>query len=1067
VYDAALLRPCAAWIMRRQPSMNLFSAVALRVVPVVAVALLGAWALFYVAFQEVVEVEIEARIEAEARALAHAVAGTLTATRRVGATEHAREAVATVLAGSNTSSALVIVDPSDRVLYSSQSEFAAEDSIMPAAGVPGWLHARVPLPGYDRLRLLAAQRGDVVREPFLRLHHTFLLSIGVALAAVIVGLLAAGRMVTTPLARIIEQMRRIRKSDDLSLRVDESGPSELRILSRAFNQMITQLRGTVVSKEYVESVLEAIPDGVIVTSIDGRIRGCNPALSQLIGTSEEEIVQMSLPELFGEGAIPTIPGAPPAGDHDRPVESVETEVRHRVGHPVPVLVSIGRLRGVIQAGNGSGEHATEAMVLTLRDISDRKRTEHVLEEARDAAEAANRTKSEFLANMSHEIRTPMNGVLGAAGLLLETSLGEEQRQWVETIRQCGDALLAVVNDILDFSKIEARRLIFEKVDLDLFETVEALADLFAEQVRNKKVELVISVDPALPPIVRGDPGRLRQVLINLINNAIKFTERGRVGVRVHRQDETDDTLIVRFAVSDTGIGISPSLMPHLFEPFTQADGSMTRKYGGTGLGLAISRQLVELMGGEIHVESTEGKGSTFWFTARFEKRGDAQVAPVALAHSLAGVRLMVVHLDAASRDALRFHAETWGMQVDVVNGADEALALARARAASGLPLAVGILDLHPPDLDGLAMARALTRDPATAGIEIILLASAPQGLDFDELEAAAVRRCLGKPVEYSRLREAVVSVCSREPRVASAGASAGASASPGASARTRPGAGQPEPPAPDPVLRDGRRQRVLVVEDNAVNQKVTVRMLARRGYTAEAVGNGLEALSALDRGDYDAVLMDCQMPEMDGYDATAEIRRREAGRTRIPIIAMTAHAMQGDREKCLAAGMDGYITKPVTLDALDAALAQFLRPRSSTLVRVTDTLEPRLFESEAGDGPRWSMEMLRMVFEADPALFDDIVTTYLVQTATCLDQLEAAVAARDIAAVRELAHGCKGASANCGMHPIAATMERIEERSRRGTLDDADMLVALARRQLERARRYLREQSDELRRTRA
>jgi PAS domain S-box-containing protein len=1048
VYDAALLRPCAARIMRRQPSMKFFSAVALRVVPVVAVALLGAWALFYVAFQEVVEVEVEERIEAEARALAHTVAGTLTATRRVGATEHAREAVATVLQGSHTSSALVIVDPSDRVLYSSQPEFAAESSIMPAAGVAGWLHARVPLPGDDRLTLLAAQRAAVVRAPFLRLHHMFLLSIAVALAAVIVGLLAAGRMVTAPLARIIEQMRRIRKSDDLAPRVDESGPSEVRILSRAFNQMIAQLRGTVVSKEYVESVLEAIPDGVIVTAIDGHIRGCNPALCQLLGASEEEIVQMSLAELFGEGSIPT---APPVGEQDRPVESVETEVRHRVGHTVPVLVSIGRLRGVIHAADGNGEHTSDALVLTLRDISDRKRAEHVLEEARDAAEAANRTKSEFLANMSHEIRTPMNGVLGAAGLLLETSLGEEQRQWVETIRRCGDALLAVVNDILDFSKIEAGRLIFEKVDLDLFETVEALADLFAEQVHNKDVELVISVDPALPPIVRGDPGRLRQVLINLINNAIKFTERGQVGVRVHRQDETDDTLIVRFAVSDTGIGIAPSLMPHLFEPFTQADGSMTRKYGGTGLGLAISRQLVELMGGEIHVESTEGQGSTFWFTARFEKRGDAQIAPVTLAHSLAGVHLLVVHHDGGSREALRFHAETWGMRVDVVTGADEALALARTRAASGAPFAVAILDQHPPDLDGLALARALTTDPATTRSEIILLSSSPRSLD---LEGAGVRRCLGKPVKYSRLREAVVSVCAREPRDASAGASA------------RPRTGQPAP-EPEPVQRAGRRQRVLVVEDNAVNQKVTVRMLARRGYTADAVGNGLEALTALERGDYDAVLMDCQMPEMDGYEATAEIRRREAGRTHVPIIAMTAHAMQGDREKCLAAGMDGYITKPVSLDALDAALAQFLRPRSDMIVRVTDTLEPRMFESEAGDGPRWSMEMLRMVFETDPALFDDIVTTYLAQTTACLDQLEAALAARDVAAVRELAHGCKGASANCGMHPIAATMERIEERGRRGTLDDADMLVALARRQLERARRYLREQSDELKRGRA
>jgi PAS domain S-box-containing protein len=1036
--------------MRRQPSMNLFSAVALRVVPVVAVALLGVWAMFYVGFQEVVEDELTARVEAEAHALAHAVAGTLTATRRAGATEHAREAVATVLQSAETSSALVIVDQSEIALYSSQPAFLGEGAPMPETGVPGWLHARARLPGYVHLTLVAAQPAAVVRAPFLRLHYLFLLSIALALAAVVGGLLAAGRMVTAPLARIIEQMRRIRKSDDLSLRVDEAGPSELRILGRSFNQMVGQLRGTVVSKEYVERVLDAIPDGVIVSSTDGRIRGCNPALCELLGRSEGELRQVTLSDLFGKDTIPV----PPAADGEaRPVERVETEVRHRDGRAVPVLISIGRVYGVAHVDERSGEHAAteaadraaaDALVLTVRDIGDRKRAEQVLQEAKDAAESANRTKSEFLANMSHEIRTPMNGVLGAAGLLLETPLVDEQRQWVETIQRCGDALLAIVNDILDFSKIEAGRLIFEKVDLDLFETVEALVDLFADQVRSKDVELVISVDPDLPPVVQGDPGRLRQVLINLINNAIKFTARGQVTVRVHKQEETDVDLVVRFSVRDTGIGIAPSLMPHLFEPFTQADGSMTRKYGGTGLGLAISRQLVEMMSGAIHAESAEGQGSTFWFTVRFDKPGDAQIAPSTLAHSLTGVRALVAHHDGASREALRFHAETWGMQVEVAISASEVLTRARAHAASDAPFAVAILDMHPPDMDGVALARALTSDPATAGIEVILLSSSAHVLGAEVLEAAGVRRCVSKPVKYSRLREAVVSALARELVPARHGQ---------------------RPAAPEPPPGDGRKLRILVVEDNPVNQKVTVRMLAKRGYAADAVANGLEALSALERGSYDAVLMDCQMPEMDGYEATAEIRRREGNGARIPIVAMTAHAMQGDREKCLAAGMDGYISKPVTLDALDAALAQFLRPRAEPSASRGDPSEPRLLDSidTTGDGPRWSMDMLRMIFETDPALFDDIVATYLAQTATCLDQLDAAWAARDVATVRELAHGCKGASANCGMHPIAATMERIEERGRNGTLDDVDTLLVLARRQLERARRFLREQGQALR----
>jgi PAS domain S-box-containing protein len=895
--------------MRRQPSISLFSAVALRVVPVVAVVLLGVWALFYVGFHEVVEDEIGARLEAEARAHAHALSGMLTVTRRAGPAERARAAVNTLLRMSETSSALVLLDASERVVYSSQPGFAARGDTLSSARITGWLYARAPLSEHPDLTLLAAQPAEAVRAPFLRLHYLFLISIVLALVAVVAGLLAAGRIVTSPLARIIAQMRRIRHSDDLSLRLDEAGPSELRTLTRSFNQMIAQLRGTVVSKEYVESILDGIPDGVLVASTDCRIRGCNPALCELLGRTEDELCETSLAEIFARGTLPVLSEgeASVAGA----VARAETEVRHRDGRVVPVLVSAGRVRAA------GADVPAGAWVLAVRDISDRKRAEQVLHEAKEAAEAASRTKSEFLANMSHEIRTPMNGMLGAAGLLLETELGDEQRQWVETVERCGDALLAIVNDILDFSKIEAGRLELETIDFDLVDTVAALSELFAEQVRSKDVALVITLEPDLPRVVRGDPGRLRQVLLNLVDNAIKFTAQGQVSVRASKHEETDQALVVRFAVRDTGIGIAPSLAPHLFEPFTQADGSMTRKYGGTGLGLAIARQLVEKMNGTIHAEHAEGQGATFWFTARFEKPASQS------------------------------------------EGAQDALAA-------------------PPP------------------------------------------RRLG----------------SRADSIAD---------------------------ADEPGRAPGRALRVLVVEDNAVNQKVTVRMLSKRGYAATAVGNGREALDALAQGAYDAILMDCQMPEMDGYEATAEIRRREAGGPRMPIIAMTAHAMQGDRDRCLAVGMDGYITKPVTLDALDAALAEFLRasqrepsaPAVRPETRVPDPLD-------TSDGPRWSMDMLRLIFETDPGLFDDIVATYLTQTETCLADLAVAMAAYDADAVRALAHDCKGASANCGMHPLAATMARIEDRARGGVLDDADALLGLARRQLERARRYLREEAEAL-----
>jgi PAS domain S-box-containing protein len=903
--------------MRRQPSISLFSAVALRVVPVVAVALLGVWALFYVGFHEVVEDELAARLESEARAHAHALSGMLTVTRRAAPAERARAAMNTLLRMSQTSSVLVLLDASERVVYSSQPAFASRGDTVPDARLTGWLCARAPLNEHPGFTLLAAQPAEAVRAPFLRLHYLFLVSIVLALVAVVAGLLAAGRIVTSPLARLVDQMRRIRTSGDLSLRLAEAGPSELRALTRSFNEMIAQLRGTVVSKEYVESVLDGVPDGVLVASTDGRIRGCNPALCELLGRSEAEICELPLAQIFAGGPMPELPDS--ASSSAGAVARAETEVRHLDGRAIPVLVSVGRVRDVDGPDVSAG-----AWVLTVRDIGDRKRAEQVLHEAKEAAETASRTKSEFLANMSHEIRTPMNGMLGAAGLLLETDLGDEQRQWVETIERCGDALLAIVNDILDFSKIEAGRLELEKIDFDLADTVNALAELFAEHVRSKGIELAIAVEPDLPRVVRGDPVRLRQVLLNLVDNAIKFTAQGQVSVRASKQDETEQSLVVRFAVRDTGIGIAPSLQPQLFQPFRQADGSMTRRYGGTGLGLAIARQLVEMMNGTIRADSAEGQGSTFWFTATFEKPAQAAGGQVALAPPRRHRRL--------------------GSRVDAI-------------------------------------------DP---------------GADASETGQLAL----------------------------------------------------------------SRTPRVLVVEDNAVNQKVTVRMLSRRGYEATAVENGREALAALAQGAYDAILMDCQMPEMDGYEATAEIRRREGGGPRIPIIAMTAHAMQGDRDRCLAAGMDGYITKPVTLDALDAVLGEFLRAGPREPSAPVAVPEPRVPDPDGPDG-RWSMDILRLIFETDPALFDDIVATYLAQTETCLDDLSAAIAAHDIESVRDLAHGCKGASANCGMHPLAATMARIEERARGDVLDDADALLGLARRQLERARRYLMEEAEALHAQRA
>ncbi|MHC1740265.1 MAG: response regulator [Anaerolineaceae bacterium] len=754
--------------------------------------------------------------------------------------------------------------------------------------------------------------------------------------------------------------------------------------------------------QYYESVLKFSPVAIVTLDLNENIISCNPAFEQLFGYARTDVMGKNLDHLI----MPTDTTEAISYTHQAmkgtPVHGYTTRYRKN-GSPVEV-----EIYGVpVSIGN------TRVGILGIyHDITD-------LINAKRAAEAADKAKSEFLANMSHEIRTPMNGVIGMIELLKDTPLDTEQRDYLSTANESAESLLTLINEILDFAKIESGQMTIENIDFDLRSMVEGVARTLATRAESKGLEVVCMVNRDIPSRVKGDPNRLRQVLVNLVGNAIKFTSQGEIVIRAIVDEKKESGVRLLFSITDTGIGIPLDRQKAVFERFVQVDSTSTRKYGGSGLGLAISAQLVKLMGGEIGVQSEPGQGSTFWFTITTLKPSEEGTRPLVIPVDLKNLPIMVVDDNQTNRSIIGKIVSGFGCEVTQVSSGSQALTILRNSFSKGKPFKLVLLDMQMPDMDGEQVLKEIKTDSDLRNTAIVILTSMGHRGDAVRLESLGCSAYLLKPVRQKELFNTILTVMGQQ----------------------QTSKMQTAPIITRHVLAEADQSQnpILLAEDNEINQKLALRLLQKVGYTVDVVDNGRQAVEAVQKKRYSLVLMDVQMPELDGYDATIQIRALPGPVSKVPIVAMTAHAMAGDREKSLQAGMNDYLTKPLNVDEVLATVNKYVT--ASSLENQKDGLPQEPSKDKAGASPLYDIETALPRFGDNKTTFYEFLGAFITHLKKSVYDLENAISIQDLQKVQFISHSIKGAASNFEITSIRLAAEEIENQAKEGNLEMASRLL--------------------------